>query len=95
LRAKADELASSATIMIAISIRTSILLTHAGRCLLWRAKFADEPRRNRWQLKRINPIALQAPQRGGLLYVNRHHQHHQAAAVLASPGWIGLTHAVV
>ncbi len=69
--APADELASSATIMIAISVRTSILLTHAGRCLLWRAKFADEPRRNRWQLKRINPIALQAPQRGGPLYVNR------------------------
>jgi hypothetical protein len=96
LRAKADELASSATIMIAISIRTSILLTHAGRCLLWRAKFADEPRRNRWQLQRINPIALKAPKRGWPLTVNRHHhQHHQAAAVLASPGWIGLTHAVV
>jgi hypothetical protein len=65
------------------------------RNLLWGAKFTDEPRRNRWQLQRINPIAFQAPKRAWPFTVNRHHQHHQAAAVHASPGWIGLTHAAV
>jgi hypothetical protein len=53
--------------------------------LLWRAKFADEPRRNRWQLQRINLIAFQAPKGAWPFTVNRHHQHHQAPAVLASP----------
>src|SRR3979490_1849439 len=37
--------------------------------------------------------AIHGPSSG--VHFNRHHQHHQAAAVLASPGWIGLTHAVV
>jgi hypothetical protein len=65
------------------------------RNLLWRAKLADKPCRNRWQLQRINPIAFQAAKRPRAFTVNRHHQHHQAAAVLASPRWIGLTHAAV
>jgi len=42
--------------MIAISVRTSILLTHAGGATL-EGEVRDEPRRNRWQLKGINPIA--------------------------------------
>jgi hypothetical protein len=38
-----------------------------------------------WQLQRINLIAFQAPKRARPFTVNRYHQHHQAAAVLASP----------
>jgi hypothetical protein len=82
------------------------LLTHAARVrgrkmvaprwnLPWRAKLADKPCRNRWQRQRINPIAFQAPKRARPFTVNRHHQHHQAAAVLASPRWIRLTHVAV
>jgi hypothetical protein len=52
---------------------------------LWRAKLADKPSPNQWQLQRINLIAFQAPKRARPFTVNRHHQHHQAAAVLASP----------
>jgi hypothetical protein len=59
--------------------------SYRGFRLLWRAKLADKPRRNRWQLQRINLIAFQAPKRAGPFTVNRQHQHHQAAAVLASP----------
>ena len=62
---------------------------YRGFRLLWRAKPADKPCRNRWQLQRINPIAFQAhmafsitaAERGRPFTVN---QHHQAAAVLAS-----------
>jgi hypothetical protein len=57
--------------------------------------FAGEPRRNRWQLQRINPIAPPAPKCAWPFTVNRHHQHHQAAAMLALPEWIGPTHAAV
>jgi hypothetical protein len=53
-----------------------------GFRLLWRAKLADKPCRNRWQLHRINLIAFQAPKRARPFTVN---QHHHAAAVLASP----------
>jgi hypothetical protein len=64
-------------------------VTEAGRYrgfrLLWRAKLADKPCRNPWQLQRINLIAFQAPKRAPPFTVNRYHQHHQAAAVLASP----------
>jgi hypothetical protein len=59
------------------------------------AKLADKPCRNRWQLQRINLIAFQAPKRARRFTVIRHDQHHQAVAVLASPGWIGLTHALI
>jgi hypothetical protein len=38
-----------------------------------------------WQLQRINLIAFQAPKRARPFTVNRYHQHHHAAAVLASP----------
>ena len=65
------------------------------RNLLWGAKFTDEPRRNRWQLQRINPIAFQAAKHPRLLIVNLHHGHHQAPAVLASPRSIGPNHAAV
>jgi hypothetical protein len=65
--------------------------------LLWRTKLAGQPCCNRWQLQRINPIAFQAPKRARRFTVDREHQHHQAAAALASPGWKGLdlTHAAV
>jgi hypothetical protein len=59
--------------------------SYRGFRLLWRAKLADKPRRNRWQLQRINLIAFQAPKRARAFTVNRQHQHHQATAVLASP----------
>jgi hypothetical protein len=59
--------------------------SYRGFRSLWRAKFADKPCRNRWQLQRINLITFQAPKRARPFAVNRHHQHHQAAAVLASP----------
>jgi hypothetical protein len=36
---------------------------YRGFRLLWRAKLADKPCRNRWQLQRINLIAFQAPKR--------------------------------
>jgi hypothetical protein len=63
--------------------------------LPWRAKLADKPSRNRWQLQRIDPIAFKAPKRTRPFTVKRHHQHHQAAAVLASPRWIGMIHVAV
>jgi hypothetical protein len=63
--------------------------------LLWRAKLANKPCRDRWQLQRIDPIAFQAAKRSRPFAVNRHHQHRQPAAVLASPRSIGLTHAAV
>jgi hypothetical protein len=65
------------------------------RNLLWRAKLADEPPLSPWQVQRINPIAFQAAKRPWPFTVNRHHQYHQAAAVLASPRSISLTHAPV
>jgi hypothetical protein len=75
------------------------LMTAAGSLGAFRlprgAKLADKPCRNRWQLQRINLIAFQAPKRARRFTVIRHHQHHQAVAVLASPGWIGLTHALI
>jgi hypothetical protein len=46
----------------------------------------------RFTLERIDLIAFQAPKRARPFTVN---QHHHAAAVLASPRWIGLTHAAV
>ena len=58
---------------------------YRGFRLLWRAKLADKPRRNRWQLQRINLIAFQASKRAQAFTVNRQHQHYQAVAVLASP----------
>jgi hypothetical protein len=58
---------------------------YRGFRLLWRAKLANKPCRDRWQLQRINLIAFQAPKRARPFTVNRQHQHHQAAAVLASP----------
>ncbi len=61
--------------------------------LPWRAKLANKPCRNRWQRQRTNLIAFQAPKRARPFTVNRHDQHHQAAAVLASPKWIKLNHA--
>jgi hypothetical protein len=76
----------------------SALIRAPRRDLLWRAKFADEPRRSPWQLQRINLIAFQTAKRSRPLTVNRHHQHHQhhqATAVLASPRSIGLTHAAL
>src|SRR3981081_2513025 len=48
------------------------------------------PRRSPWQLLRIYLIAFQAAKHSRPLTVNRHHQHHQATAVLASPRSIGL-----
>jgi hypothetical protein len=65
------------------------------RNLLWRAKLADEPPLSPWQVQRINPIAFQAAKRPWPFTVDRHHQHHQAAAVLASPRSIRLTHAPI
>jgi hypothetical protein len=63
-------------------------MTETGRYrafrLLWRAKLADKPCCNRWQLQRINLIAFQAPKRARPFTVNWHHQHQQAAAVPAS-----------
>jgi len=53
------------------------------RNLLWRAKLADKPCRNRWQLQWINPIAFPAAKRPRPRAVYRHHQDHQAAALLA------------
>jgi hypothetical protein len=52
--------------------------------LPWRAKLACKQCRNRWQLQRINLIAFQTPKRARPFTVNRQHQHHEAAAVLAS-----------
>jgi hypothetical protein len=58
--------------------------SYRGFRLPWRAKLACKPCRNRWQLERINLIAFQAPKRARPFTVNRQHQHHDAAAVLAS-----------
>jgi hypothetical protein len=58
--------------------------SYRGFRLSWRAKLAYKPCRNRWQLQRINLIAFQAPKRARPFTVNRRHQHHEAAAVLAS-----------
>jgi hypothetical protein len=60
--------------------------SYRGFRLPWRAKLACKPRRNRWQLQRINLITFQAPKRARPFTVNRQHQHqhHEAAAVLAS-----------
>jgi hypothetical protein len=57
---------------------------YSGFRLLWRAKLADKPRRSRWQLHRVNPIAFPASKRLQPFTVNWHHKHHQGAAVLAS-----------
>ena len=57
---------------------------YSGFRLLWRAKLADKPRRSRWQLHRVNPIAFPASKRPRPFTVKRHHKHHQGAAVLAS-----------
>jgi hypothetical protein len=63
--------------------------------LIWRAKLAYQPCRDPWQPQRIDPIAFQAAQRLRPLAVNRHHGHHQATAVLASPSCMGPNHAAV
>ena len=57
---------------------------YSGFRLLWRAKLAAKPRRSRWQLHRVNPIAFPASKRPRPFTVNWHHKHHQGAAVLAS-----------
>jgi hypothetical protein len=57
---------------------------YSGFRLLRRAKLTGKPRRGRWQLHRVNPIAFPASKRSRPFTVNWHHQHHQGAAVLAS-----------
>ena len=98
--AKADDVAISTTIRIAISVRIVLRQVAAqGRSgtegLLWRAKLAGEPGSSPGQMQRINPIALQAAKRPRPSSGNRHYNHHQAAAVLASFGIIRLTHLAI